>query len=266
MSIHNRFKHRIKEGNNQFGIWNGIPHAYAAEICAGAGFDFVVVDAEHAPFDIQQIVIQLQGMSRYPECSPIVRIPNDDPVLIKRLLDAGVQNFIVPMLESAEQVEHMYKSLRYPPKGIRGVGTALARAAQWNRENDYFKKADEEVCLIAQIESVAGINALDAILEQNKAEVVFLGPADLAGSMGLLGQPGHPDVVAEVKKAITKIVNSNAAAGILTSDPTLIEQYKEMGVQMIGVGLDTILLAKATRSLAETYKPELRSRQSNTKY
>ena len=266
MSINNRFKSAIKKGQQQFGIWNGIPHSYAAEICAGAGFDFVVVDAEHAPFSIDQIVIQLQAMSRYAECSPIVRIPNDDPVLIKRLLDAGVQNFIVPMLESADQVKHMHQALRYPPEGIRGVGTALARAAQWNRVNDYFKLANNEVCLIAQIESVKGIEALDDILNQEAGEIIFLGPADLAGSMGYLGQPGHPEVVSAVKTAIEKIVASDKAAGILTSDPALIEEYSQMGVQMIGVGLDTILLAKATQKLAENYKPGLKERQSNTKY
>jgi len=262
----NRFKSALQKGNRQYGIWNGIPHSYAAELCAGAGFDFAVIDAEHAPFDLNQIIIQLQAMSRYPSCSPIVRIPTDDPVLIKRLLDAGVQNFIVPMLESADQVRQMSRALRYPPEGIRGVGTALARAAQWNRVDNYFQDANKEVCLIAQIESVLGIEALDDILNEGVAEVIFLGPADLAGSMGYLGQPGHPDVVESVTRAIQKITDAGQVAGILTSSAELISKYEDMGVLMLGVGLDTILLSNATSALARKYKPELKDKKSNTKY
>ena len=266
MGIENKFKRALKEGNIQYGIWNGIPHSYAAEICAGAGFDYMVVDAEHGPFDISQIIIQMQAVSRYQHCSTVVRIASDDPILMKRLMDAGVQSFIIPMIESADQAETMVKALRYPPKGTRGVGTALARAAQWNRVNDYFKLADDEMCLITQIESVKGVEALDDILAVEGIDVVFLGPADLAGSMGVVGQPGHPDVVASVKNCIQKIVNSGKTAGILTSDKALIAEYRDLGVKMLAVGLDTIILAKATKGLAEHYKPELRSDQSNTKY
>ncbi len=266
MSITNRFKNQIKKGHFQFGIWNGLPHSYAAEICAGAGFDFVVIDAEHAPFDVPQIVIQLQAMSRYPDCSPIVRIPNDDPVIMKRLMDAGVQTFIIPMIESAEQAHNMVEAINYPPKGYRGVGTALARAAQWNRVDNYFKLANDEMCLITQIESIKGVEALEYILKIDGVDIVFIGPADLAGSMGYLGQPGHPDVVEKVIYCLSEIIKSGKTAGILTSDDSLIEQYKNIGVKMIGVGLDTILLAKATKTLAENFKPELKEQQSDTNY
>lgn len=266
MSIQNTFKKHIREGIRQYGIWNGIPHSYAAELCAGAGFDFVVIDAEHAPFEMGQILIQLQAMSRYPDCSPIVRIPNDNPVLMKTLMDAGVQNFIVPMIESAQQAESMVQAVRYPPRGIRGVGTALSRAAQWNRVNDYFKLADDQMCLITQIESVRGVEALDDILKVEGVDVVFLGPADLAGSMGYLGEPGHPEVIQTVNDCLKRIQASDKAGGVLTSDKGLIKKYENLGVTMMGVGLDTILLSKATSALAAAYKPELLDRDSNTRY
>jgi len=265
MSIENKFKTAIKSGQKQYGIWNGIPHSYAAEILAGSGFDWVLIDAEHAPFSFDQIIIQLQAMSKY-DVSPILRMPNANPVYMKSLMDAGVQSFIIPMVESGETAELIAKAVRYAPEGIRGVGTALSRAAQWNRVNDYFKLANDEMCVIAQVESLKGVEALDDILAVEGIDVVFLGPADLAGTMGHLGNPGHPDVKAKVHECLERIVKSGKVAGVLTSSKELIADYTEKGATMIGVGLDTIILAKATKALAEFYKPELKEVVSNTKY
>jgi len=263
--IENKFKTAIKAGHKQYGIWNGIPHSYAAEILAGAGFDWVLVDAEHGPFDINQIVIQLQAMSRYP-VTPIVRMPNADPVYVKTLMDAGVQSFIIPMIENGETAELMAKALKYPPEGFRGVGTALARAAQWNRVNNYFQLANDQMCLITQVESIKGVEALDDILAIKGVDVVFMGPADLAGTMGHLGNPGHPDVKALVNDCLKRIVDAGKVPGVLTSSKELIADYTEKGAKMIGVGLDTIILAKATKEIAEFYKPELKKKISNTTY
>lgn len=265
MEIENKFKSALHSEQIQFGIWNGIPHSYVAEILAGAGFDFVVVDAEHGTFSINDIVIQLQAMSRY-DVSPIVRIASDDHILMKRLMDAGVQTFIIPMVESAETANKMVKAMLYPPNGIRGVGTALARAAQWNRVNNYFQDANDQMCLICQIESVQGVEALDDILKVDGVDVIFLGPADLAASMGYLGQPGHPDVKKAVAECFQKINSSGKTAAILTSSEELIDEYKTKGAKVIAVGLDTIILSKATSALAEKYRPELKNRISNTKY
>lgn len=265
MSITNLFKQNLIEGKIQYGIWNGIPDSYAAEMCAGAGFDWVLIDNEHAPFDIQRIIHHMQAIKQYNVPS-IVRIPSSDPFYTKQLLDAGVQSLLVPMIESVEQAELMAKSMRYPPRGIRGVGTALARAAQWNRVDHYFEQADDQMCLIVQIESVKGVEALDDILKVEGVDVVFIGPADLAASLGFLGDPNREEVVNAVTECFHKIVTANKFPGILTTNTSLIEKYKTLGAKMVGVGLDTILLAKATKSLAEMYKPELKEKQSNTTY
>jgi len=263
--IENKFKSAIKAGKKQYGIWNGIPHSYAAEILAGSGFDWVLIDAEHGPFDMNQIIIQLQAMSRYP-VSPILRMRNADPVYMKPLMDAGVQSFIIPMVESGETAQQMAEALRYAPEGTRGVGTALARAAQWNRVNNYFKDANDQMCLITQVESVKGVEALDDIIAVEGVDVIFMGPADLAGTMGHLGNPGHPEVKAVVNDCLKRIVDGGKTAGVLTSSKELIADYTAKGAKMIGVGLDTIILAKATKALAEHYKPELKVKKSNTTY
>lgn len=263
--IENKFKKAIMAGQKQYGIWNGIPHSYCAEILAGAGFDWVLIDAEHGPFEMNQIIVQLQAMSRYP-VAPILRMRNADPVYMKPLMDAGVQSFIIPMVESGETAELMVRALRYPPAGNRGVGTALARAAKWNRVNDYFKLANDEMCLITQVESVKGVEALDDILKVAGVDVVFMGPADLAGTMGHLGNPGHPEVKEMVNDCLRRIVEAGKVPGVLTSSKELVADYTEKGAKMVGVGLDTIILAKATKALAEHYKPELKNHASNTTY
>ena len=261
----NTFKENLLKGKKQYGIWNGIPDSYAAEICAGAGFDWICIDGEHAPFDLRTILHNMQAIQSH-NVPTIVRIPSADPIKIKQLIDAGAHNILAPMIESADQAELIAKAMRYPPVGFRGVGTALARAAQWNRVNDYFKFADTEMCCIGQIESIKAVEALDEILEVEGLDVCFLGPADLGATMGYLGQPGHPEVVALVKTCIQKIVKAGKIAGFLTGSKPLIQAYTDAGASMIGVGVDTILLAKATRALASVYKEELLANKSNTKY
>jgi len=261
----NSFKKNILAGKKQYGIWNGIPDSYAAELCAGAGFDWICIDGEHAPFDLRTILHNMQAIQSH-NVPAIVRIPSVDPVMIKQLMDAGAQNILVPMIESADQAELIAKAMRYPPIGFRGVGTALARAAQWNRVNDYFKLADDEMCCIGQIESIKAVDALDEILEVEGLDICFIGPADLGATMGYLGQPGHPEVVALVKECIRKITKAGKVAGFLTGSKPLIHQYMDEGALMVGVGVDTILMAKATKALAETYKEELLADKSNTKY
>ncbi len=261
----NTFKQNLLKGIPQYGIWNGLVDSYAAEICAGAGFDWITIDGEHAPFDLRTILHNMQAIQSHG-VSAVVRIPAADPVIIKQLLDTGAQNILVPMIETADQAELVAKAMRYPPIGIRGVGTALARAAQWNRVDNYFQLANDQMCCMGQIESIKAVEALDEILEVEGLDICFIGPADLGATMGYLGQAGHPEVVKLVKDCIKRIVKAGKIAGFLTGSKALIQDYLDAGALMAGVGLDTLILAKGTKRLAEEYKTELKEDQSSTEY
>ena len=265
MNITNKFKARLKKGDIQYGVWNGLTNTIVAEILAGSGFDWILIDGEHGPFDLQRIQLQMQAIGQF-DIPIVVRPPVGDQILIKQLMDIGVQSLLVPVVESAQHAADCASYMRYPPEGVRGVGTALARAAQWNRVDGYYEKANNEMCLAVQVETVKGVDALDSILNVQDVDAVFLGPADLAASMGYLGEPGHPEVVNIVTDCLKKIKHSNKEAGILTASKKLNEKYMEQGAKMVGVGLDTLLLAKAAAALAASYKPELKDRKSNTKY
>lgn len=249
----NTFKKALQDQQTQWGFWLGLASPYCAEICAGAGFDWLLIDAEHAPNDTQSVLGQLQTIAPYPS-HPVVRPVEGTAAIIKQLLDMGAQSLLIPMVESGEQAQELAKACFYPPRGIRGVGTALARGAQWNRHTDYFEKANDEVCLLLQVESVAGLEALDDIVNTEGVDGVFIGPADLAASLGYLGQPGHPEVKAIVEKSLKAIRAAGKAPGILATDPALAEHYRECGAQFIAIGVDTVMLANSTSALAATVK------------
>ena len=264
-NINNKFKAGLKAGEIQYGVWNGLADTIVAEILAGSGFDWVLIDAEHGPFDLRTIQLQLQAISQF-DIPVVVRPPVGERVLIKQLLDIGVQSLLIPNVETAKHAEACAKDMRYAPKGNRGVGTALARAAQWNRVNGYFDRSNDEMCTVVQVESIKAVENLDEILKVDDIDAIFIGPADLAATMGHLGNPGHPDVVEKVNECLSKIKASDKEAGILTSSKTLIDNYIDKGAKMVGVGIDTLLLSKAAKELAETFKPELKEIQSDTKY
>lgn len=249
----NTFKQAIAEGQAQIGLWLGLADPYCAELCAGAGFDWLLIDAEHAPNDVRTVLGQLQAVAPYP-VHPVVRPPVGDPVLIKQYLDIGAQTLLVPMVESAEQAAALVRATRYPPEGIRGVGSALARASRWQRLPQYLAEADAQQCLLVQIESVSALAQLEAIAAVPGVDGVFLGPADLSASMGHRGNPGHPEVQAAITRAIAAIQACGKAAGILTADETLARQYLALGCRFVAVGVDTTLLAKATQALAGRFK------------
>jgi len=263
--IINTFKKKLVNGDLQYGVWNGIADTIVAEILAGSGFDWVLIDAEHGPFDLVSIQTQLQAIAQF-NIPVVVRPPVGERVLIKQLLDIGVQSLLVPNVESAEQAAACARHMRYAPEGDRGVGTALARAAQWNRIDGYFEKANDQMCLVVQVESIKGVKHLDEILLIENVDAVFIGPADLAATMGHLGNPSHPDVVAVVNECLAKIAASDKEAGILTSSKDLIEKYISKGAKMVGVGIDTLLLSKAAKQLAEDFKPQLKNIKSSTQY
>lgn len=248
----NRFKQALTAGRPTFGLWSAIPDATCAEIIAGAGFDWVVVDAEHGPFDVQSVLRHLQVLEAYASV-PLVRAVEGQTAIIKQLLDVGAQSLVIPMVESREQAQQIVQAAYYPPMGIRGVGTALVRAARWNRIADYARNANDEICLVAQIESVAGLNHAEEIAAVDGIDAVFLGPADLSASMGLVGQPDHPEVIEAIIKVIEIAIAAGKQAGVLAVKPELVARYLNAGARFVGVGADTTLFANAVTALADTF-------------
>lgn len=249
----NRFKRAIAAGEPQIGYWQAIASPYTAEICAGAGFDWLLLDGEHAPNDIPLLLAQLQAVAPY-DVEPVVRPPAGDPVIIKQLLDIGARTLLVPMVESAEQARMLVRSTRYPPDGVRGVGSAIGRASRWNRTPSYLQDAATEICLLVQVESAPALAALDAIADCAGVDGVFVGPSDLAASLGHLGNPGHPDVQAAIERAIKVILGTGKAAGVLMADAALARHYLDLGASFVAVGTDITTLARGAEALARSFR------------
>jgi 4-hydroxy-2-oxoheptanedioate aldolase len=251
----NQFKTALRRGATSFGLWVGLTDTVAVEICAGAGLDWLVLDGEHAPNDVQSLLRGLQALAAYPVCG-IVRIPCADVAMMKRVLDIGAQTVVVPMIDTADQAREMVRAVRYPPHGVRGIGTALARAARWNRVSDYYQRANEENCLIVQIESQRGLDNIEAIAAIDGVDALFIGPSDLAASLGHLGDSSHHEVRAAIRNAFERIRASGKGCGSLAVEESVAREYLSQGCQFLAVGVDTLLLAKATRALAAQFKPE----------
>lgn len=249
----NVFKQMLKQKRLQIGLFVGLANAYSMEILATAGFDWLLIDGEHAPNNPASVLAQLQAAAPYP-AQPVVRPVNHDAALIKQYLDIGAQTLLVPMVESVAEAAALVRAARYPPRGIRGVGTSLARAAHWGGISDYARHADEEICLIVQIESRQGLANLDAILMVEGVDGIFIGPADLAASMGYLGQSGHPEVKAAIEDALRRIAASGKAAGVFVTEPELAQHYRHCGASFIAVGGDTSLLRNAAVKLAASFQ------------
>lgn len=249
----NAFKRALQAGQPQIGLWTGLAHPYVSELLACTGFDWLALDAEHSPNDPISVLPQLQAIAPYPT-HPVVRTLSDDPALLKRYLDIGVQTLLVPMVETPEQAARVVAATRYPPAGIRGVGSALARAARWNMVPDYLKACESELCVLVQVESVPGLQNLDAIANTPGVDGVLFGPSDLAASMGLLGQSANPKVQDAVDVGIRAVVTAGKAAGVLTVDHAAARRFLQLGALFVAVGLDTTLLAQAARTLASQFK------------
>lgn len=248
----NTFKQRLS-AEQLIGLWVGLADPYCAELAANAGFDWLLLDGEHAPNDLRGLLGQLQAVAPYAS-QAVIRPPIGDAVVIKQLLDIGAQTLLVPMVESAEQAEHLVAAMHYPPKGIRGVGAALARASRWNNIASYLAEADAQMCLLVQVESLKGLENLDAIAAVEGVDGVFIGPADLSAAMGHRGNPGHPEVQAAIEDAIARIRQAGKAAGILSADEKLARRYLELGCAFVAVGVDTSLLMRSLKALASNFK------------
>ena len=248
----NSFKRALAEKRLQIGFWLGLADPYSAEIAAGAGFDWLLIDGEHAPNDLRTVLAQLQAIAPYPS-HPVVRPVDHDVARIKQLLDIGAQTLLVPLVETPEQAKGLVAAMRYPPKGIRGVGTTLARAARWNRIRSYAREADGEMCLLVQVETRKGIDNLDAIAAVEGVDGVFIGASDLAASMGHLGDSGHPEVKRTVEQAFARIKAAGKAPGALTQDAALARTHIAQGVLFCAVGTDTVILSRTTSEIAQSF-------------
>jgi 4-hydroxy-2-oxoheptanedioate aldolase len=249
----NTFKRALREGRLQIGLWVGLADAYVSELLASTGFDWLALDAEHSPNDPRTILKQLQAVAPYAS-HPVVRTLSDDASLMKQYLDIGTQTVLVPMVETAEQAARIVSATRYPPGGIRGVGSALARAARWSQVDNYLHSCEQEICVLVQVETTKGIENLNAIAATPGVDGVFFGPSDLAASMGLLGRSGDPAVRAAVEEGIRAVVARGKAAGVLTVDPAAARRYIDVGARFVAVGLDTSLLVQSARKLAADFR------------
>lgn len=233
----NRFKRALSSGQRQLGLWVALANPISAELCAGAGFDWLLLDGEHGPNDVRSILHQLQAVSAYPG-SPVVRVPVADATHIKQMLDIGAQTLLVPMVDTPDQAMSMARAMRYPPFGTRGIGAALARASGFNSMPDYLQTADAEVCLLVQAETRKSIENLGAIAATEGVDGVFIGPSDLAADMGLIGRAESAEVIAVVEDAIERIVKLGRPAGVLAANPAIARRYLDKGATFVAIGTD----------------------------
>ncbi|WNW10239.1 HpcH/HpaI aldolase/citrate lyase family protein [Pseudomonas sp. DTU_2021_1001937_2_SI_NGA_ILE_001] len=249
----NPFKAGLAHGEPLYGIWAGFAHPYATEITASFGYDWMLIDGEHAPNTVPSILAQLQAVAPY-HTAPVVRAVGHDQLLIKQLLDIGVQTLMIPMVESAEQARALVQAMRYPPHGFRGVGGGLTRATRWDAVPDYILDAQRELCLIVQVESRAGIDNAAAIAAVEGVDAVFIGPADLSTGLGHVGNPSHREVQQCIRQAIDATLAAGKACGILAPAEDDARRYQAWGCQFIAVGIDISLMRQAALNNLARYR------------
>lgn len=247
----NQFKRALAEGRSQIGLWCSLSSAYAAEAVAGAGFDWLLLDTEHSPNDLRSVLAQLQAVAGY-DVSAIVRPAANDAVLIKQYLDVGAQSLLIPYVQTPDEAAAAVAAVRYPPAGLRGV-SAMSRASRFGRVKDYAPQAASEICLLLQLETLEALAHLETIAAMDGVDGIFIGPADLAASMGHAGNPGHPEVRAMIDQTIRRIVALGKPAGILTPDTAFARQCIEAGALFTAVGMDLALLVRNADALAREF-------------
>ncbi|MEX2481281.1 MAG: HpcH/HpaI aldolase/citrate lyase family protein [Gammaproteobacteria bacterium] len=248
----NPFKRALAAGRTQIGLWQALGSAVTAEVCAAAGFDWLLFDGEHGPNDVPRLAEQLRAVAPFP-AHPVGRPPLGEVRLIKQYLDIGFQTLVIPLVETSAQAEQLVRACRYPPQGIRGVGGGLVRASGYGRMSDYLDSADDEICLVVQVETRAGLDNLDAIAATTGVDGVFVGPADLAAALGHRGRPGAAPVQAAIEDAFVRIRRAGKPAGTLCADAALVARYQTLGCSFIAVGTDVSLLAHGGDALAARY-------------
>jgi 4-hydroxy-2-oxoheptanedioate aldolase len=248
----NRFKQRLKAGEKLVGLWSQFGNGAATEIVVDAGFDWILIDTEHAPLDLAAVADQLR-IIQPSASSAIVRPAWNDAVLFKRILDVGAQTLLIPYVESAEEARHAVTAARYPPLGRRGVATTH-RANRYGRITEYYARAADETCVLVQLETAQAVAVLEEIADVNGVDGVFIGPSDLAASMGYIGQPAH----SEPRKLITDACRRAKAVGIPIGILAPVEAdaklFLEIGFSFVAVGSEIGLLRKATDELCAKFK------------
>jgi 4-hydroxy-2-oxoheptanedioate aldolase len=248
----NRFKAALREGRHQLGVWSSLGGTVAPEVLAVAGFDWIVLDTEHAPVEVAEVLPALQTLAAYPGCSAVVRPAINDWVLIKRHLDQGAQTLILPYVQSADEAASAVAAMRYPPRGVRGVA-GMSRASRYGAVAGYTTRAEEELCLIVQVETALALDRLEEIASVEGVDGVFIGPSDLAASLGHPGAPGHPEVVAAIEGAIGRLKAVGVPAGILTLDPAFARRCMDLGTAFTAVGVDVGMLVAGAKALVKGF-------------
>jgi 2-dehydro-3-deoxyglucarate aldolase len=251
----NRFRQSVRNKQRLIGCWASLASPISTEVLGYAGFDWLLLDGEHAPNDLQTLLTQLLALKDSPSAA-MVRPAWAEPIILKRLLDLGVYNFLMPFIESAEQARAAVAATRYPPQGIRGIAIAQ-RSNRYGYCPEYFERINENICVLVQIESKLGVEAVDAIARVDGVDGLFIGPSDLSASLGHFGNPKHPDVQRAMQRVVDVARLVDKPVGILSSADEDIQRYLEMGMTCVAVGMDVVLLRNASRQLAERYKPRV---------
>ena len=251
----NAFKAALRDGRFQLGLWAALGSAYVTEILSTSGYDWLLIDGEHGPNDMPLISAQV-GALRHSPTHAMVRPPMGEAWILKQLLDQGAQTFLIPMVESAKEAKALVRALRYPPHGIRGVGAGLGRASDFNRVPDYITTANDEICLIVQVENRAGLAAVDEIAAVDGVDGIFIGPSDLAADMGHLGNPGAPEVLAAITHIFERTRAHGKARGIMTVSLPLAEVYRDLGADFLAIGTDVNCLVSAVENLRRSFLGE----------
>lgn len=253
----NAFKAALLDGKRQIGLWSALCSNIAAEIIAGSGFDWIVIDTEHAPNEVPGVLAQLQAMVQ-GTAEPVVRCAWNDAVLMKRVLDVGARSLLIPFVQNAEEARQAVAATRYPPRGIRGVSVA-PRANLYGRVANYHQTAHENTCVLVQVETRKALGEIEAIASVEGVDGIFIGPADLAAALGHLANPGHPEVQAAIADGCARARATGKPVGILTQDPNEAARYLELGFTFVAVGSDVGILAKGAEKLAAQCKQHLTS-------
>ena len=244
----NAFKRALAAGRTQIGLWTSLGTGLAAEVLGGAGFDWLLIDTEHSPTEVPMVVDQLRTLEAFPTTTPIVRPAWNDLVLIKRILDLGVQTLLVPYVQSAEEARRAVAATRYPPEGVRGIAATI-RANRYGRIKDYHAQASREMCVLVQLETRRALAELEAIAAVDGVDGLFIGPSDLAGDLGYLGNNRHPDAVAVFADACARAKKAGKPIGILAPVEEDARRYLEMGFTYVAVGSDIGVLRNAAEQL-----------------